>query len=294
MARTKAMSQTSRDSVGSRSMFPLAFRPPQWPAGYAFKSTYSAGLYGPKRNHIFAHLMAQVARLAVHLAQPIRGRWAEIGCGPGALLPSLMEYCELTVGVDYNVATNLDASALTRWMCGRSVVVRGDAYALPIKQGSLDGLVALETVEHLDENRVFTECLRVLRPGGILVFSIPVEVGMSLFIRQIARAALRRRNPHFSPMPYPLGDLVRMALKSGDIELHRSKRVPSPYHHLYFSYRACLEEARRRFHVEHIEWCPLPGPWAFSLIVRARAPRGSGHGGRAVNGPSPRICATPL
>src|SRR5207247_9146719 len=107
---------------------------------------------------------------------------------------------------------------------------------------------------------------------------------MSLFIRQIARAALRRRHPHFSQMPYPLGDLVRMALKSGDIELHRSKRVPSPYHHLYFSYRAALEEARRRFHVEQIEWCPVPGPWAFILIVLARAPLGSCQGGREGNG----------
>src|SRR5438034_5538887 len=187
------MSQTSGDSIRTDSVSSPAFRSPKWPTGYLFKSTYSAGLYGPKRNHIFALLMRQVARRAVNLAQPIRGRWAEIGCGPGALIPSLAQHCELTVGVDYDEATNLDAAALTRSMCGTSVIVRGDAYRLPIKHGSLDGLIAIETVEHLDENRVFTEFLRVLRPGGVVVFSVPVEAGIALFIRQLARAALRRR-----------------------------------------------------------------------------------------------------
>src|SRR2546426_254921 len=99
------MSRTSRDSIRDGSAPTFAFRSPEWPAGYHFKSTYSAGVYGSNRNHVFPLLMRQVARRAVRLAQPIRGRWAEIGCGPGALLPSLTECCELIAGVDYDKAT---------------------------------------------------------------------------------------------------------------------------------------------------------------------------------------------
>jgi SAM-dependent methyltransferase len=53
-------------------------------------------------------------------------------------------------------------------------VARGDLCRLPIGQGSVDGIVALQVLEHLHCPGVFVEaCRRALRPGGRLIVSTP-------------------------------------------------------------------------------------------------------------------------
>jgi SAM-dependent methyltransferase len=52
--------------------------------------------------------------------------------------------------------------------------VRGDAVHLPFKNNAFDAVVSLETLEHLNRQRGFMEeCYRVLRSGGLFVFSTP-------------------------------------------------------------------------------------------------------------------------
>jgi SAM-dependent methyltransferase len=56
-------------------------------------------------------------------------------------------------------------------------VARGDLCRLPIGQGSVDGIVALQVLEHLHCPGVFVEaCRRALRPGGRLIVSTPNTV----------------------------------------------------------------------------------------------------------------------
>jgi SAM-dependent methyltransferase len=53
-------------------------------------------------------------------------------------------------------------------------VARGDLCCLPIGQGSVDGIVALQVLEHLHCPGGFVEaCRRSLRPGGRLILSTP-------------------------------------------------------------------------------------------------------------------------
>lgn len=55
-------------------------------------------------------------------------------------------------------------------------VVRGDAQQLPIADGSLDLVMALDVLEHLpDDELAAAEIFRVLRPGGVLIASVPVD-----------------------------------------------------------------------------------------------------------------------
>ena len=52
--------------------------------------------------------------------------------------------------------------------------VRGDLCRLPLADGSVDGIVALQVVEHLHCPGEFVEaCRRALRPGGRLIVSTP-------------------------------------------------------------------------------------------------------------------------
>jgi SAM-dependent methyltransferase len=57
---------------------------------------------------------------------------------------------------------------------GNVTIEVADATALPLPDDSADLYVALETIEHLDDDRAFLdEVVRVLKPSGVLVCSTP-------------------------------------------------------------------------------------------------------------------------
>jgi len=128
----------------------------------------------------------------------------------------------------------------------------------------------METMEHLESRRALREITRILKPGGKLVLSVPVETGSALVLRQLVRWLLKRKNPSFSPMTYPSRDFAGMVL-GYDRALHRSKRVASRFDHLYFSWRVLIEEIQATLSVKRIGWSPLPfpGPWTLSVVVLA-------------------------
>jgi SAM-dependent methyltransferase len=220
--------------------------------------------------------MKLTAQTAVRCASPISGLWLEIGCGPGNILPTISSLASIFVGIDVDAEVIEDAAVLSRFMRGAVVVTRASAYHLPFKDGFFDGILCLETLEHLDENKALPEMLRVLKPGGRLVFSVPIEVGASLAVRQLFRYLIGLRDPSWRPMPYSLTDFFRLVLKLGDLKLHVTVRSPSPYTHLYFSHRALLMKVKQHFVVERTLRSPisLPGPWGFSLVAVGRKPNG--------------------
>jgi SAM-dependent methyltransferase len=121
-------------------------------------------------------------------------RILDLGCGPGNTL-RLLERHGLAFGLEYSTV----ALAVARRR-GFVRVVAGDGARLPLRPASVDCVVALEVVEHFaDDLAVVREALRVLRPGGVLVASVPAF--MSLWRshdelyghhRRYTRAGLRR------------------------------------------------------------------------------------------------------
>src|SRR5262249_61487523 len=87
---------------------------------------------------------------------------------PGNLLDVLSEHGE-TFGSDFS------AEAL-RFCRGRGHLrlLRADFHQLPLKADSFDLVTSIDVLEHLeDDRRAITELHRVLRPGGVLVVSVP-------------------------------------------------------------------------------------------------------------------------
>jgi SAM-dependent methyltransferase len=114
-----------------------------------------------ERSHFwFAGRRALVERLLDrHLSH--RGEAAlDIGCGTGAFLPVLARYAEHVVGVDPLAEEDGD-------------LVRASAEHLPFDSDSFDVVVALDVLEHADDATALKEVRRVLRPGGVVILTVP-------------------------------------------------------------------------------------------------------------------------
>jgi len=98
----------------------------------------------------------------------------EIGCGTGGNLAHFApRHADVRfVGLDFDQA----ACAFAQAKCAPdgTALLRGDGLRLPFADASLDGALALDIIEHFDDDQALCrELLRVLRPGASLVLSVP-------------------------------------------------------------------------------------------------------------------------
>jgi len=101
----------------------------------------------------------------------------DVGCGTGSNLTLVHERFPNArqVGVD------LDSSALGYCVQrGESAsLVQASGLSLPLASESVDCIVALDFIEHVEDDRALTrEFARVLKPGGSIVASVPAYPGL--------------------------------------------------------------------------------------------------------------------
>lgn len=96
----------------------------------------------------------------------------DIGSGAGNMAHHLAHYGQV-VGLDPNPRPLAVAA-------GRGLdVVQSMGDLLPFATGEFDLVALLDTVEHIpDELGVFAECLRVLKPGGKLIVTVPAFMSL--------------------------------------------------------------------------------------------------------------------
>lgn len=97
-------------------------------------------------------------------------RILDAGCGTGGMLDQYKTLPDLEVtGVDFSP----EALSFSHKR-GHSRLAGGDLTCLPFRSGSFDVVSALDVIEHIpDDSRAVDEIVRVLRPGGILVATVP-------------------------------------------------------------------------------------------------------------------------
>ena len=97
-------------------------------------------------------------------------RILDVGCGTGTMLSYLASYGRAQ-GVD------IDEEAIG--YCrdrGLTDVRLGSAETLPFEDGSFDLVTVLDVVEHLDDDAAaLREIRRVLRPGGMVLMTVPAH-----------------------------------------------------------------------------------------------------------------------
>lgn len=93
-----------------------------------------------------------------------RGLLLDIGCGTKPLAAWTRGRTRRHIGIDHprslHGASGVDAFST--------------AYAAPFRDGSFDAAVCTAVLEHLEEpEAALRECFRLLRPGGVAVYTVP-------------------------------------------------------------------------------------------------------------------------
>lgn len=100
----------------------------------------------------------------------------EVGSGEGYGCALLATAAESVVGVDYDAIT-IRHAARRYPTCA---FVRANLAALPVRSGSVDVVASLQVIEHVWDHPGFVgECLRALRPGGLLLLTTPNRLTFS-------------------------------------------------------------------------------------------------------------------
>lgn len=97
------------------------------------------------------------------------------GCGSGIFLPELSKHCDNLFACDFHPRLNVVLDMLKKESVNAGVV-RTDARALPYATESMNAIVSMSVLEHLDNlETVVSEFYRVLRPGGVAIVGVPVS-----------------------------------------------------------------------------------------------------------------------
>ena len=199
----------------------------------------------------------------------------DLGCGLGGNLELLRRHCQRWQGVE----PDAEAVEYCRQQGHESVFV-GDATALEADDDSFDLVTCLDVLEHVDDDKAVDEIRRVLRPGGLLVVTVPAHRHLwnendvySQHLRRYSRRELVRRLEGFDQLDVSFWNLTTYLPMLGYALMRRV--VPAkPRNNLDavpglmnrpLSWALALENRLRGW---------LPTPTGTSLVALGRAPAG--------------------
>jgi ubiquinone/menaquinone biosynthesis C-methylase UbiE len=137
---------------------------------------------------------AYAAHLEPRLAE-LTGDVLDLGCGTGIQTVTVARVARSVVGVDISPRLLEAARGKTAGLSNVRLI-EADAVRLPLESGSFDAVLSYgETLSHIAEHEAaFREAVRVLRPGGIFLFSVlnKWNLGVLRSPAELMKAAGRR------------------------------------------------------------------------------------------------------
>ena len=139
-------------------------------------------LYPQAPGLAFWRAMEAEALTQLEFPEPI----LDLGCGDGTLAHALLDGRRLACGLDVDTVNFPKARALGVY----DRLATYDGVSMPFDEHTFGSILANSVLEHVENLEVvLRECARVLRPGGKLVLTVPVQAyDELLYFAQLARA----------------------------------------------------------------------------------------------------------
>ena len=158
---------------------------------YSSEEYQSVGIYQTKNRllswYYWGRVTTTISMLLGQLGQSRGDRVLDLGCGSGMTLPTLQRYFAEVTAAD--VYTEHAAKVKKFEGLAGLELVTCDGRMLPFRSGSFDAVLMMDILEHVEGSKrdLIAESHRVLRRGGHIACSFPVEIGPAILLRQIGR-----------------------------------------------------------------------------------------------------------
>jgi 2-polyprenyl-3-methyl-5-hydroxy-6-metoxy-1,4-benzoquinol methylase len=229
------------------------------------------GFYAKKQVHSQSRLISASHRarfaLGLRLAQQLGGaRVLDHGCGDGTFLALLLDGTHPPTEA---VGTEIDAHIVDdcRRRFGAHDALRFELTTdleRPEHAGQFDTIYCMEVLEHvIDPALELDRMWRLLAPGGALLISVPIEIGVPVMVKQVVRRVAGWRGVGHYPgtAGYTPVEMLR-TLVAGDRQ-HIDRPVYQrpdglPFHdHKGFNWRVLRTRIRERFDLERESTSPV-------------------------------------
>lgn len=165
----------------------------------------------------------------------------DVGCGTGALLQELNQYGTVT-GIDFSQKAVDFCKAR-----GNTNVSVGSALSIPHPDNAFDVVLALDVIEHIENDRgAIAELYRVVKPGGIVVIFVPAFMFLwgvtdvrSQHYRRYTKPELRSklkgqgfrivRTSYFNTFLFPLIATLRLTVRALGIKMESENELGNPF-----------------------------------------------------------------
>lgn len=129
-----------------------------------------------EQQHWFYAGKREIVRAWIQRCHPLKPTdlLADCGAGTGIFAVEMRPTCRVVAVDDFEESLQLLEARL-----GKNATLKGSCTALPMGDNSVDVLTALDVIEHVqDDHAAVKEFLRVLKPGGIAVITVPALMAL--------------------------------------------------------------------------------------------------------------------
>jgi 2-polyprenyl-3-methyl-5-hydroxy-6-metoxy-1,4-benzoquinol methylase len=216
-------------------------------------------------------------RLARELVAPFaRRRLLDYGCGDGTFLSLVQDLFPEAVGVDAAADQIADCALRFAGVPGMAFLSTAELDG-PRHGNRFDVVTCLEVLEHCPDDVQVTVLERIrglLSPGGVVIISVPIEIGPPLVAKQAARAlvAFGGLSEYATRERYRPGEFVRMLCAKAQTAIPRAEYGDGAgtrfTGHKGFNWRRLQGVIEQRFVVERRLFSPMPrlGAWLNSQV----------------------------
>ena len=195
------------------------------------------------------------------------GRFLDYGCGDGTFLALASHLFRQAVGADLELQHVTECSTRFSEIPNLSFLLTGQL-AGPEHEGRYDVVTCMEVLEHClpdIREKVLLDLRRLIHAGGMVIISVPVEIGPTLLAKQLLRRAAAWRNlgdyKYFEK--YGWREFTKMLFANQHTSIERPVYFADrelrlrPFHgHKGFNWRALKLQLEQFFAVEHVEFSP--------------------------------------